>query len=81
MKRITIIPDDNAVYVDGEARTVDCSGIAADVQAVQWFPEKGEGWVERRDDMGRIWGNQPLKSFDAYQHYVQAWEAKGGAAA
>ena len=41
--RVTIIVDDNIVYVDGVPRTVDCSQLAKDgIHAVQWYETFGE---------------------------------------
>lgn len=49
--RLTIIPIDNAVYVDGECRIpLDLSGcgIPSDIHALQWYQTRG--WVEFSDD-------------------------------
>lgn len=40
--RVTIIKSDNAVIVDGERHTVDCSGLPADFHALQWDGTQGE---------------------------------------
>lgn len=52
MARITIIPSDNFIAVDGVSRPalLDLSGcgIPADVHALQWYDARG--WVEFRDD-------------------------------
>jgi len=40
--RVTIIADDSAVYVDGEAITVDLAGIDPDIHAIQWYDTWGE---------------------------------------
>lgn len=52
MARITIIPSDNFVSVDGDGshQPLDLSscGIPADVHALQWYDTRG--WVEFRDD-------------------------------
>ncbi len=48
--RVTIIPCDHMVYVDGTALSVDCSAVAdnaapgAAVHAVQW--NGSTGWIE-----------------------------------
>lgn len=44
--RVTIIADDNAVYVDGEAITVDLTGIDPDIHAVQFDADAGIGEIE-----------------------------------
>ena len=49
MARITIIPSDNAVYVDGVQHELDLTpaNIPADVHALQWYDTRG--WVEFKD--------------------------------
>jgi len=44
--RLTIIPGDNAIYVDGDCRMVDISscGVPTEVHALQWYENKG--WIE-----------------------------------
>lgn len=49
--KMTIIPSDNTVYVDGVAKMeLDLSGcgIPSDIHALQWFDVKG--WLEFNDD-------------------------------
>lgn len=52
MARITIIPSDSFIAVDGISRpaALDFSNcnIPAEVHALQWYD--GRGWVEFRDD-------------------------------
>ena len=43
--RVTIVPNDNTVLVDGEARRVDLAHLAH-VRAIQWDDERGIGEVE-----------------------------------
>lgn len=47
--RLTIIPSDNAVYVDGVAHELDVTtaGIPTDVHALQWYDTRG--WIEFTD--------------------------------
>ena len=42
-KKVTIIPSDNHVYVDGAGTfmTVDCSSLPSDIHAIQWDGTKG----------------------------------------
>lgn len=52
--RLTIIPSDGFVAVDGVAKTqfldiANC-GIPADVHALQWF--ENQGWIEFTDNDG-----------------------------
>lgn len=52
--RLTIIPSDGYVAVDGapKVQPLDLSGcgIPADVHALQWYENRG--WIEFRDDDG-----------------------------
>ena len=54
MTKLTIIPEDKTIVVDGDAVTqcahVDLSWIPTDVHAVQWDSEKGKGFVEYNVD-------------------------------
>jgi hypothetical protein len=79
--RLTIIPSDNFVLVDGVARTVDCSAIPANVHAVQWNGTSGE--VEYKtltcDHCGvrSRKANDAITSIEPYQKIVDAWHAAG----
>lgn len=44
--RLTIIPDDNAVYIDNDCRVLDLSScnIPQEVHALQWYDTRG--WIE-----------------------------------
>lgn len=47
MSRVTIIPIDDAVYVDGECRRpldLTSCNVPSDVHALQWYGTKG--WIE-----------------------------------
>ena len=58
--RLTIVPDDGAVYKDGFSYSgLDLSFIPADIHALQW---KGEsGWIEFVDrDDGTKPANEPI---------------------
>lgn len=49
--RLTIIPIDNAVYVEHEAKTdldLSACNIPQDVHALQWYETKG--WIEPTND-------------------------------
>lgn len=39
--RLTIVPEDGLVSIDGKAFTVDCSSIDATIHAVQWYDDHG----------------------------------------
>lgn len=75
--RLTIVKDDNAVYVDGVAYGVDCSTLPAAFHALQWDSTHGE--VEyaatRCDHCGARSkkGNELITDIAPYQKYVDAW--------
>lgn len=71
--RVTIIQNDNAVYVNGRSFTVDLSGFPADIHAVQW--RDGAGHIEYKD--GSV---EPITSLDAFQEWITRWEAVKAAA-
>lgn len=52
MPRVTIVPADNLVIVDGRGLYVDCSGLAQGVHAVQWDGQTGE--VERHGEPNEV---------------------------
>ena len=73
--RVTIIPVDGFVSVDGEGFAgLDLSSIDASVHAVQWYGEAGE--VEIKDvATGKIKENQEIASFSEYEFVVGLWQA------
>ena len=48
MPRVTIVPADSLVIVDGRGLHVDCSGVAPDIHAIQWDGRAGE--IERHGE-------------------------------
>jgi hypothetical protein len=49
--RLTIIPDDKAVYKDGRSiLNLDLSGIPANIHALQFNLDSNAGWIEFKDD-------------------------------
>ena len=52
MPRVTIVPADSLVIVDGRGLHVDCSGLAQGVHAVQWDGQTGE--VERHGEPNEV---------------------------
>lgn len=75
--RVTIIRDDNAVMVDGERHTVDCSALPADFHALQWDGTGGEVeyGMTRCDHCGarQKKGNAIISDLSPYHTYVDAW--------
>ena len=69
MAKVTIVKDDNLVFVDGVPRIVDCSGEASNFHAVQWDGSTGE--VEYNDGTP----NATIDSISAYQSLIDAHAA------
>jgi hypothetical protein len=82
--RVTIIKDDNAVNVDGERHTVDCSGLPADFHALQWDGTIGE--IEYRMVACSHCGgrnkkpNALISDLAPYSVYVDGWHVAKAAA-
>lgn len=78
MKTLTVDPKSNIVYVDGEGRKVDCSGVPDDIHAIQWDEAKKVGWIEYdRDPNAKPWEGKPhktIKSRAEYDRLMSAWE-------
>ena len=70
--RVTIIPADGYVSVDGRGfNALDLSFIDASVHAVQWYDDEGE--VEIKDERGRAVRNETIASLEPYQQALDAW--------
>lgn len=77
--RVTIIPEDGFVSVDGEGYSeLDLSFMDADIHALQWYDTDGE--IERQDNRGRIVANEPITDLTPYQPALDAWQAAKEAA-
>jgi hypothetical protein len=75
MQRVTIIPEDGFVSVDGEGFDgIDLSSVESTIHAVQWYGTEGE--VEHKDDRGRATHNDVINSLDPFQPALDAWAAK-----
>jgi len=74
--RVTIIPDDGFVSVDGEGYDgLDLSFMDAGIHAVQWYDTHGE--IERKDPVTKkMTANEEITSFDAFQPVLDVWQAK-----
>lgn len=82
MARITIIKPDNAVYVDGAARYVNCATLPEDVLVLQFDTVKGVGHIEfdNTDLSGDDYKpNQTIDAnhFAVFQPWVDAWQNAG----
>ena len=75
---VTIIRADNAVGIDGEFLTVDCSALPADFHALQWDgPESGVGGDGEVELNGKPKpANTEIADLGAYYAYVEAWRAE-----
>ena len=71
MTKLTIIPSDKSVYVDGLYYTgFDLSFIPSDVHALQWF--SNSGWIERQGE-----ANEIINSLPDWATQAQAlWQAR-----
>ena len=77
--RVTIIPEDGFVSVDGEGYSkLDLSFMDADIHALQWYETEGE--VERKDSRGRITANENITTLTPYQAALDAWQVAKDAA-
>jgi len=74
MMRLTIIPADGFVSVDGKGIDgLDLSFMDASVHAVQWYETHGE--IEVKDPVtGRMIANEVITSIDAFQPAIAAWQ-------
>ena len=75
--RLTIIPSDNLVSIDGESRQVDCASFDSlqGVHAVQW--DDPAGWIEYANSPlgGEFRPNEVITSVDQFQEVIDAWNA------
>jgi hypothetical protein len=77
--RVTIIPVDGFVSVDGEGYSgLDLTFMASDIHALQWYDTDGE--LEIQDARGRVIENRPIDSLEPYQPALDAWQAAKDAA-
>lgn len=70
--RLTIVPSDKTVIVDGVRKEVDCSGFSScqNIHAVQWDGVAGHEEWARGDPQKE---NTPLVSISKYAEVVAAW--------
>ena len=72
--RLTIVPSDNVVLVDGRGLKLDLTGYASldGIHAVQWNDDAGH--IEYiATEVVRL--NEPIDSIDPYQDIIDAWTA------
>lgn len=80
MRRITIIPSDGTVIVDGRGFIgLDLSAIDPQIHAVQWFGTHGAMELEPDDEYGRGCANIPITDLAFVQSALDAWQAAADA--
>lgn len=83
--RVTIITEDDAVIIDGVHCTVDCSSLASDIHAIQWYGDFGEvefktiSQVRQQDDETRIIEynrkpNKPIHDKSMFKVITDLWK-------
>lgn len=74
--RLTIIPVDGIVSVDGVAfAKFDLSQIPETVHAIQWYGAFGE--IEHKDlETGKILANEEITNIDDYLFAVDLWNTR-----
>ena len=64
--RLTIIKDDNCVYVDGVPMSVDCTALPSSFHALQWADTHGEiEWTHEQ--------NERITDLTPYQSWIENW--------
>lgn len=71
--RVTIIPVENRVSVEGMSEAVDCFSYE-DINAVQWYGDHGE--IEYWNGLGakKLRANTVIDDFTPFQHLIDLWE-------
>lgn len=74
MSKITIIPADSVIGVDGVFQTVDLTDIDAEIHAVQFDTGTGAGHIEY---VGHTQPNKPIgkTAFRPFEKYITRWKA------
>jgi hypothetical protein len=65
---LTIIKEDNRVYVDRVSRQVDCSDLPEDFHALQW--DGSSGWIEF---VNNYKAPEQITTIEPYQKYIDEW--------
>jgi len=66
---MTIIKQDNAVYINGIMKQVDCSSLPENFWALQWY----DTWGEIEYSGTPRPQNVMIQNIDAYKAYFVAW--------
>ena len=70
--RVTIIPADGKVVIDGVVKVGFDLSFMADIHAVQWYGTEGE--IERLDERNRH-SNEEITSLEPFQAAIDAWNS------
>lgn len=73
--RVTIIPADGFVSVDGQGANLTISGLPANVHAIQWYGAFGEVEIIDPITMKTV-ENQRIDSLDPYQGILDAYNVR-----
>jgi hypothetical protein len=72
--RVTIIPEDGFVSVDGEGYSgLDLSFVPYEVHALQWYTDEGE--IEYQDQRGRATHNEEITALEQFEYWDQCYAA------
>lgn len=66
--RLTIIKNDNAVYIDGIMKEVDCSDLPEDFHVLQWNGESG--LIEFVNNYKHP---EEITDLNKFQKYIDRW--------
>jgi len=69
--RLTIIPSDHIVYIDGVYKCPIDLSFMSGIHAVQWYDTWGE--IERVDPETRCPSNERITSIEQFQPAIDAW--------
>ena len=76
--RLTIVPSDNMVAVDGRSLEVDLKPyetLLSGQHAVQWFEDKGHiEFLNHGKSSSEFKPNEPINSIEPYQAIIKDWE-------
>ena len=68
MSRVTVVPSDNVVVVDGVSKVVDCSNVPKFIHAIQWDGVRGHIEFVPIDNVHQ--GNLAITSFDQFSYLL-----------
>lgn len=68
--RVTVVPEDSFVSVDNHGvGGVDCSGLDANIHAIQWYETTGEIEWKKTAESDRY--NEVISSFEPFMFIVE----------